>query len=197
MWRPGCLRTRAAWRCRTSFMSTGSAGGLCFRGRSAWHDQGRGRGHVRRRGMRTGGCMCGAVRFEAETDDRFSVCFCKMCQRWSSGVYMGAPTTLAFDTPQGEDVLRHRENHQPGPVGDFAASAGRTSFTRPMRQSHPKAWPSAASDDTSGMTPRIQFFIDKKPEGFALDIDTKTMTEAECMAHFAPGDFGRRRHDQV
>ena len=54
--------------------------------------------------MRTGGCMCGAVRYEAETDGRFSVCYCKMCQRWSSGVFMGAPTKGVRIT-EGQDVL--------------------------------------------------------------------------------------------
>lgn len=133
--------------------------------------------------MRTGGCMCGAVRFEAETDDRFSVCYCKMCQRWASGVFMGAPTT-GFTVTAGVEALTVAR------TSDWASRAfcnlcGSNIYYKADAQAHPSV-AFGSLDDTSGMTPRIQFFIDRKPDGFALDIDTKTMTEAECIAHFAP-----------
>ena len=137
--------------------------------------------------MRTGGCLCGAVRYEAETDGRFSVCYCKMCQRWSSGVYMGAPTT-GFRVTQGEDVLERVQTSDWASRG-FCGKCGSNIFYKADAQAH-ESVAFGSLDDTSGMTPRIQFFIDKRPEGFALDIDTKTMTEAECMAHFAPGETG-------
>ncbi len=39
---------------------------------------------------RTGQCMCGAVTFSAEDmADTFSVCHCKMCQRWVGSALKG------------------------------------------------------------------------------------------------------------
>ena len=133
--------------------------------------------------MRTGGCMCGAVRYEAETDDRFAVCHCKMCQRWSAGVYMSAPTSgLRFT--EGEDAVTRVRTSEWASRG-FCSKCGSNLYYQADAMEHPSV-AFGTLDDTSGMTPRIQFYIDKKPEGFALDNDTKTMTEAECEAFFAP-----------
>ncbi|MBT5434673.1 MAG: GFA family protein [Rhodospirillaceae bacterium] len=42
-----------------------------------------------------GGCMCGAIRYEADRDPRFSaLCHCHMCQQWSGSAMLG---TAAFD----------------------------------------------------------------------------------------------------
>jgi len=41
-------------------------------------------------------------------------------------------------------------------------------------------------DDTSGLSVIRQYYIDNKPAGFSIAEDTTTMTEAECIAHFAP-----------
>lgn len=134
--------------------------------------------------MRTGGCMCGSVRYEAETDGRFSVCYCKMCQRWSAGIYMSAPTKGVTFT-RGDDVLTVVRSSDWASRG-FCSKCGSNIYYKADAQDHPSV-AYGSLDDTSGMTPRMQFFIDRKPESFALDIDTKAMTEAECMAHFAPG----------
>ncbi|NNE81780.1 MAG: GFA family protein [Silicimonas sp.] len=132
--------------------------------------------------MRTGGCMCGAVRYEAETDGRFSVCYCKMCQRWSSGVFMGAPTKGVRIT-EGQDVLTRVRTSDWASRG-FCSKCGSNIYYHADAQDHPSI-AFGSLDDTSGMEPRIQFFFDKKPDGLGLDRETKTMTEAECVAHFA------------
>ncbi len=132
--------------------------------------------------MRTGGCVCGAVRYEAETAEQFGVCYCKMCQRWSSGVYMGVSAS-AFTVTKGKEALTLAKTSEWANRA-FCNLCGSNIYY------HAEAFgsPSVALgslDDTSGLTPHVQLFIDKKPEGFALDAETKTMTEAECMAHFA------------
>ena len=135
--------------------------------------------------MKTGGCMCGAVRYEAVTDDRFAVCHCKMCQRWSAGVYMSAPTRgLRFT--EGEEVLT-RVRTSAWASRAFCAKCGSNIYYQADEMDHPSV-AFGTLDDSSGMTPRIQFYIDEKPEGFTLKNETKTMTGAECEAFFAPDE---------
>ena len=42
-------------------------------------------------------------------------------------------------------------------------------------------------DDTDGLDVRVQFFIDRKPHGFALANNTKVLTEAEIEAMYGDG----------
>jgi len=127
--------------------------------------------------------MCGKVAYRAETEDRVSVCYCKMCQRWASGVFMGVPAS-DFAVTRGEDRLGVVKSSDWAERG-FCKDCGSNLFYRmPEHGSQSVAFGSL--DDTSGLRPRIQFFVDKRPEGFALAADTKEMTEAECMAFFAP-----------
>lgn len=133
---------------------------------------------------RTGQCMCGAVAYRAETEDRVSVCYCKMCQRWASGVYMGVPVSN-YAVTRGEDRLEVVKSSDWAERG-FCRTCGSNLFYRvPQHGMHSVAFGSL--DDTSGLRPRIQFYVDKRPEGFALAADdTREMTEAECIAFFAP-----------
>src|SRR5690606_20475922 len=53
---------------------------------------------------KTGQCMCGAVKYTATASGTFATCYCKMCQRWSAGAYMGVNTSH-FEITEGEDTL--------------------------------------------------------------------------------------------
>ena len=56
-------------------------------------------------GVRTGGCLCGAVRYESENDPIFSLqCHCRDCQRSSGTAYIAAMRVPAsgFRITQGE-----------------------------------------------------------------------------------------------
>lgn len=131
----------------------------------------------------TGRCTCGAVAYEAETDGRFSICYCKMCQRWSSGVFMSAPTS-GFAVTRGAEKLRAVRTSDWAERA-FCADCGANIYYKADAMATP-AVAFGSLDDTAGFAPRIQFFIDRKPEGLPVVPDTKTMTEAECFAAFAP-----------
>ncbi|MDA8585340.1 GFA family protein [Rhodobacteraceae bacterium] len=132
--------------------------------------------------MRIGQCLCGKVKYSAETEDTFAVCYCKMCQQWASGVFMGVSTT-SFTVTEGETHLKIAR------TSDWADRAFCTECgSNIYYHSRDYGGPTVALgslDDTTGLTPRVQYFIDKKPTGFDLVQDTKTMTEAECLAHFS------------
>ncbi|MEM8804082.1 MAG: GFA family protein [Pseudomonadota bacterium] len=142
---------------------------------------------------RTGQCMCGAVRYQANTGDAFNICYCKMCQRWSAGAFMGVPTDT-FAVTRGREALTVVR------TSDWAERAFcRMCGSNIYYKADPMPTPAVtlgSLDDTSGLTPTRQYYIDRKPDGFSIAEQTETMTEAECIAHFAPDETGDS-HDQV
>ena len=53
----------------------------------------------------TGGCMCGAIRYEAtEPPHEVSYCHCRMCQRWTGNLFMSSAMfrDAEFRFTQGE-----------------------------------------------------------------------------------------------
>jgi len=142
---------------------------------------------------RTGQCLCGAVTFEADTGDTFSICHCKMCQRWSAGVFMGVPTTKFRVTKGAEDLTVVRTSEWA--TRAFCRKCGSNIYYKADAMETPAAT-LGNLDDASGLTPARQYYIDLKPEGFSIAEEMHTMTEAECIAHFAPDETGDS-HDKV
>lgn len=144
--------------------------------------------------MRTGRCLCGAVQYRAATGDKVSVCYCKMCQRWASGVFMGV-SAEEFEVTAGADHLKVAKTSDWAERG-FCDLCGSNLFYHLPDPGY-RSVAFGSLDDTSGLRPRIQFYVDKRPEGFELAAETKEMTEAECIAFFAPDQTEGETHDQV
>jgi hypothetical protein len=136
--------------------------------------------------------MCGAVKYEAQTLDKVSVCYCKMCQRWASGVFMGVPSEHFAVTAGENDLTVVRTSDWASRA--FCRHCGSNIYYKADAMAGP-AVAFGSLDDTRGLSPRIQFYVDKRPEGFELAAQTKEMTEAECIAFFAPEEGDS--HDQV
>ncbi len=67
----------------------------------------------------TGGCLCGAVRYEtAEQPTDVSYCHCRMCQRWSSG-------TMAITAKFPADVVTFTQGQ---PKTHRSSEKGRRGF---------------------------------------------------------------------
>ena len=132
---------------------------------------------------RSGQCMCGSVKFTAETAERFNACYCKMCQRWSSGTFMGVHTQ-SFEVVEGQEHLTVFKS-SPWAERAFCAKCGSNIYYHAPEHGAPSV-ALGSLDDTGGMNVAMQFFIDKKPDGFALANETKTMTEAQIMEKFGP-----------
>ena len=131
--------------------------------------------------QRTGQCMCGAVKFTANFADSFGVCYCKMCQRWASGVFMGVHCN-DFEVTEGADILTVFKSSEWANRG-FCNTCGSNIYYHMPEFGDPSV-ALGSLDDTSGLTPHVQYFIDKKPEGFSLEQKTKTQTEAEIEAQY-------------
>ena len=127
---------------------------------------------------RSGGCMCGAVRFEAEVGDRASLCFCKMCQRWSGGAFAAA-SAKRFEVVHGaQDVTTRRTSDWA--ERSFCSKCGSV-LTYKGDDFEEMGVSLGALDDTDGLDVRIQFFTDKKPDGLPLAQGAKALTEAEII----------------
>ncbi len=129
---------------------------------------------------RTGGCLCGAVRYKATVTGTFSTCYCKMCQRWTAGVFMGA-ATQSFEVTQGEEDLVVVDTSS-WAKRSFCSKCG-SSIYYCMPQ-HGESVALGTLDDTSGLSNTVQYFSDKRPEGFSLAESTKEMTTEDIKAAF-------------
>lgn len=94
---------------------------------------------------------------------------------------MGVPTTEFAVTEGDLGIVKSSEWAERG----FCRDCGSNIYYFAFDQGTPSV-ALGSLDDTVGLRPRNQFFVDKRPEGFALGAETKEMTEAECMAFFAP-----------
>lgn len=132
---------------------------------------------------RTGKCLCGAVAFTAkDVSAEASACHCEMCLRWAGGPWMGVMVG-AIDWQPGEalQVVKSSEWAERG----FCNVCGSGLFYRVTAEGKFHGFTSislGALDDPSGLTLTKEWFIDKKPDAYALEGDRKRVTEADVRA---------------
>lgn len=133
--------------------------------------------------QRTGKCMCGAVSYTAEiADSQCSACHCGMCRRWTGGPLLAVS---AKDIQwQGEDSLATIASSDWAERG-FCSKCGSGLYwriTAPGRFEGATSVPLGTLDDQSGLTLSREWFIDKKPDAYALAGEHRCVTEAEAFA---------------
>ena len=120
---------------------------------------------------RTGGCLCGAVRYAFTGEPLMqAVCHCKNCQRqagsgWSMLIMLPEPavritgevTTYTDHGESGGEVLRQ-----------FCPTCGSPLFSRVPAQPGVIFIKAGTLDDTSGFTPQMQFWTDSKQDWIEL-----------------------------
>jgi hypothetical protein len=134
---------------------------------------------------KTGGCLCGAVRFTATpANDEVGACHCSMCRRWSAGPFLvrDCGTALKIEDPSELGVYRSSEWAERA----YCKKCGTPLYYRLIAKD--MHFVSAeAFDDVSGMALTSQIFIDEKPSYYDFANKTHNMTGAEVFAQFAPG----------
>ena len=142
--------------------------------------EGRTSTHVRR----TGGCLCGAVRFRATPRGReFGVCHCGMCRRWSAGPFacIECDGEVEFESSEALGVYRSSEWAERG----LCQRCGSPLFYRLVGKAHYFV-SIEAFDQRDDFVFASQIFIDEKPAYYAFADKTKNMTGTEVFAAFAP-----------
>ena len=129
----------------------------------------------------TGGCLCGAVRYEARADlqDAF-YCHCRMCQRAS-----GTPAEVAV--PLEPDSLRFTQgspkHFQSSPFGKrgFCPDCGSRLSWEPLRdqQAHWLSVTVGSLDEPERVVPQAHGCVESQLPWFRLDDDLPRTTTEE------------------
>ncbi|MEZ4321792.1 MAG: GFA family protein [Myxococcota bacterium] len=133
----------------------------------------------------SGGCMCGAVRFELTAlRDTFGACHCEMCRRWTGSALLG------INVPDADITFTGTEHIQRFQSSDWAERAWCSRcgtglwyrVTAPGPLSGAYEIPIGLLDDANGLTMVREIFIDQKPDAFAYHGERTTLTRAEVLA---------------
>ena len=127
----------------------------------------------------TGRCLCGTVSFTAtDVETGHHACHCKMCQHWSSGIYLAAPVgAVRFE---GERNITRYASSEWAERG-FCARCGSNLFYR-LKHDGRHYVSVGTFDDQRPFTVSGEIYIDAKPAGYALAGDHPRLTEAELLA---------------
>lgn len=127
----------------------------------------------------TGGCLCGAVRFEARGEpENVRLCHCRLCQKamaspyFARALYKGHQVTLTGEVaayPSSEELVRQFCPRCGTRVGAYRAASDNA------------ALPLALFDDTDALKPDAHFFADFKIAWTPLG------DELACYGEWAPG----------
>ena len=129
---------------------------------------------------RTGGCVCGAVRFRATLKTAvIDACHCGQCQRWTGG---GPHFAVSVDAVAFEDeaaIATYRASNW-GERG-FCRTCGSTLYWKMQgRPLHSVAV--GLLDDPTGLTVGEEIFVDRRPDWLPAWPDASQSTEAEEFA---------------
>ena len=137
---------------------------------------------------RAGGCLCGAVRFEAKlSSHNFGACHCEMCRRWTGSALLGMSLPADAIVWTGEEHISRIQSSDWAERG-FCRRCGSGLFFRVTAESE---WagkielPIGLLDDPNGLTFTNEIYIDHKPDGYAFAGDgRKLMTRQDCIEAF-------------
>ncbi len=137
---------------------------------------------------RTGGCMCGAVRFTArDVPTKFGVCHCEMCRRWTGSALLGVTVPTDNIEWSGKDDLTVAQSSDWAERG-FCTKCGSGMFFRVTMEGEyfgGTELPIGVFDDAGGFEMTHEIYIDHKPDCFAYAGEGRmVLTRAECVAKF-------------
>ncbi len=137
--------------------------------------------------IKTGTCLCGSVTFKTDAPlDTFGACHCSMCRKWGGGPYLEVECKGAGVKIEGEENVSVFKSSDWAERG-FCKNCGTHLFYRvaAMNQYHV---PLGLFGDAVSPEFNLQVFIDKKPDYYSFNQETKNFTEAEVFEMFAAAD---------
>ncbi|MBU2959773.1 GFA family protein [Citreicella sp. C3M06] len=135
---------------------------------------------------RTGGCLCGAVRFTAKSLGGFGVCHCEQCRRWAGSALFAA--TVPEADMMIEDVRSIRTfRSSPWASRAFCGTCGSTlwyRFDHGVDRSGNYELAVGLLDDANGLTLEREIFSDQQPDCWQLAGDHLRMTRAQTLEKY-------------
>ena len=132
--------------------------------------------------VRSGGCLCGAVRFAATPmTHEVDACHCGKCRKWSGGVYMAVPCSeVSIENEAGLGLFRSSDYGERG----FCKTCGSSLFWR-MQDRSVTVVSLQAFDDQTGFVFAEEIFVDDKPALYDFANDTRRLTGEQFFARYA------------
>jgi hypothetical protein len=128
----------------------------------------------------SGRCLCGAVSFTAETDNRcIDACHCAMCRRWMGGPFLGLAHKGAVSFEGAEHIGIYKSSDWAERA--FCRLCGSSLYWR-FGGTDEYSFCAGTLDDQSGLALTTEIFIDEKPGYYAFADKTKKLTGEEAMA---------------
>ncbi len=135
---------------------------------------------------RTGGCLCGAVKFEVTLKGRdIHICHCNLCRKWAGGPSLSLMCEDGWKI-SGEESLTWFDSSEWAQRG-FCNKCGSHLFGR-LNEGDYRGVHVGALDDQSALEVGGHIFIDKKPSYYDFTDNAPRMTEEEFLAQFAEQD---------
>ena len=131
-----------------------------------------------------GRCLCGAVKFTAESaNNSVAACHCGMCRRWGGGPLMAVScgTEVAFEGEENITVYNSSDWAERG----FCKKCGSHLFYR-LKGNNEHQMPAGLFDNQGSFNFDLQVFIDIRPSFYSFANQTNEMTEADVIEKYAP-----------
>ena len=132
---------------------------------------------------KTGGCLCGAVRFTAvPKSSDVGVCHCSMCRKVAAGPFFAIDCgdTLAFEDETHVGVYGSSDWAERG----FCKQCGSTLFWR-LKDKSANIVAVDAFDDPGALKLDHEVFIDEKPGYYSFAEKTQQLTGQQVFEMFA------------
>lgn len=128
--------------------------------------------------IRTGGCACGAVRYQATGGGpAYGVCHCTICRKWTGGPFV-ALQVQDLEVTSGADLAHAWRSSDWGERVSCAACGG-TLFFKVLTSGEANV-ALGTLDDISGLVCGMEIFVDQKPAAYGfLSESSKKLTAAE------------------
>ena len=108
----------------------------------------------------TGGCLCGAVRFEiAEPFEHAQYCHCTRCQRRSGTAASPGASTRSLSIVQGEDVIASYDPGDGGWLKSFCSVCGSALWSQPPDDDSVHGVRLGAIDGDPGVRPSARQYV--------------------------------------
>ena len=133
--------------------------------------------------VKSGGCLCGAVRFTAVPGKQheFGVCHCSMCRKWAAGPFFAVECGDTVKVADTSNLGTYKSSEWA--ERSFCKRCGSVLFYRLVAQNY-YVVSAEAFDDRADFTFASQIFIDEKPAYYDFANKTANVTGAEVFAAF-------------